>query len=160
MAAAQASHLKICDYTIMRNCKDYYTYQVEPHVTSVDVTKLAWKAEPTELKITVEDGHLVFRKEGEEFGGIIKLGKQADLSASLQIVTPNKGGLFVSIPKKGATGPIEPLDKIVTGDHNGMCFKDDVQVDPRSLFPDGTFDDDFNVIKQQDPVKREDIKPL
>ena len=100
---APPAHFKICEYKVLRNDANQYTWHITTHVTHpYDVTKAAWTAKGEECEVKIEGQHLVVVKKGEQFGITMKLPKSADVDAKL-IVEADQHTLYVTIPKIDAT---------------------------------------------------------
>ena len=117
--ADDSKHVKISDYSVIRNDADAYSWLIQEWVTDQSY-ELAWKMEPEELtegalKVTIENGCLVLMKEGAEKGAYLKLPKAADTSFTPIVDTPPRGGLFVTVGKTGAKAPPKPLSPEILG---------------------------------------------
>jgi hypothetical protein len=137
-------HAKINRYHVVRNTKEYYTFSIEPHVVKADdITKAEWTcADAKKLQVTSAGGFLTFLKlddEGapEEYGAQFKLPKAADPESELLVVTPDKGGLFVTVLKRGVPAStlasIPKLSDELTGDGPRICTLNGVHVKPEDM---------------------------
>ena len=112
--ADDSKHVKISDYHVCRNDENAYSWQIELRVIGKDYSKL-WESKPDETACKVEDGSLVFTKEGEETGAYLKLPKAADPNGEIHIDCPPKGGFYVTLPKLGAKAKPAPLEPGILG---------------------------------------------
>ena len=112
--ADSSPHVRISDYQVVRNDANAYSWKIQCQVTGKDY-QVAWKGEEKEVLVSIEDGCIVLKNEGEETGAYLKLPKTADPSAAMHVDRPPRGGFFVTLPKMGAKAAPEPLSQDVLG---------------------------------------------
>jgi len=110
------AHHKITTWTQVRVDPSSYHYWILPRVTAPwDITETAWEAEPHELDVISADGKLILKKKGEKFGAYMKLPRGADWQTAPTVTLPDRGGLYVTVPKLGRTEPPFKLTNRYTG---------------------------------------------
>ena len=112
--ADESPHKKISDYHVARSDENAYSFKIQCHVTGPDY-KEAWKGEEKSVLVSIENGAIVLKNEGEATGAYLKLPKKADTSAEVTVDRPERGGLFVTVPKIGAKAAPEPLSIQILG---------------------------------------------
>jgi len=114
--ADSSPHVKLSDYNVVRSDANATSWKFECHVTGKDY-QTAWtrSGEEKDIVVSVEDGCIVLKNPGEETGAYLKLPKTADAAATPIVDKPERGGLFVTLPKKGATAAPEPLSIKILG---------------------------------------------
>ena len=97
-------HVKITQYKVTANTATAYAFSIYTRVTAKDLTKDAWTASPADVECRYEGNYLVLRKQGEDFGAVMKLPRKADPGATPSWEVPDDaaygaGVLLVIIPK-------------------------------------------------------------
>jgi len=112
--ADDSPHAKISDYHVVRNDENAYSYKIQCGVSGKDYNA-AWKGEEKDVLVTIENGCIILKNEGEETGAYLKLPKAAIQSGEPIVDRPPRGGLFVTVPKATAKGAPAPLPSGVLG---------------------------------------------
>jgi len=112
--ADSSPHVKISDYHVVRNDENGYSWKLQCHVTGKDY-KSAWKGEEKDVLVSIENGCIVLKNPEEETGAYLKLPKMANASATPIVDKPERGGVFITVPKSSAKGAPEPLSIKILG---------------------------------------------
>lgn len=107
-------HVRLSDYSVCRNDKTGWSWKIQCHVTGKDY-KTAWKGEEKDVLVSIEDGCIILKNEGEETGAYLKLPKMCDASFTPIVDRPPRGGFFVTMGRIGATETPPPLSPDILG---------------------------------------------
>eukprot|EP00966_Prymnesium_polylepis_P238958 5526334-Prymnesium_polylepis.1 len=103
-------HHKVATYNVLVNDATQYSWDITTSVTHpYNVEKNVFHCEFPDLEVRMEGQDLVIVKQGEEFGICMKMPKSIDCSAT-PYVDGLRHTLYVTMPKKGAPGPIKEIN--------------------------------------------------